>query len=216
MKSIALTPQLHEYLVSHSMPPDAILQELIIETHKLDNGAARMIPPEEGSLLTMLTRMIGAKKAIEIGTFTGYSSLCIARGLEENGTLLCCDINAEWGRTAQRYWQKAGLANQITLKIAPALETLRQLSDTPDFDLAFIDADKENYLNYYEEILRRTRVGGVILVDNTLWKGLIVDQSDMDPTTQAIKEFNDYVASDNRVYCMILNIADGLTILRKR
>lgn len=174
------------------------------------------IAPEQGTFLTLLTAAIGAQRAIEVGTFTGYSAICIARGLPESGRLLCLDVNAEWTAVARRYWQAAGVADRIELHLAPAAETLSALPAEPDFDLAFVDADKEGYTTYYEELVPRLRPGGVILVDNVLWSGEVVDESVGDQTTKLIRAFNDLVAADDRVESTILPIADGLTFARKK
>ncbi len=216
-KSIQLTPELHEYLVAHGTPPDAIQKELIEETRSRLGGAARMqIAPEQGAFMTLLCRAIGARRAIEVGTFTGYSALCLARGLPEDGLLICCDVSEEWAAIGRPFWERAGVANRIDLRIGPALETLRSLPATPDLDLAFIDADKPSYSDYYEELLPRLRVGGLILVDNVLWGGRVADPTADDPQTVAIRKFNDKVVVDTRVDCVMLPISDGLTLLRKR
>jgi caffeoyl-CoA O-methyltransferase len=174
------------------------------------------IAPEQGAFMTILTRLIGARHAIEVGTFTGYSSLSIARGLPDDGTLLCCDVSEEWTAIARKYWERAGLDDKIELRIAPALDTLRSLPAEERFDLAFIDADKESYPNYFEEVLARLRPNGVILVDNTLWMGAVTDPNTSDDQTNAIRAFNDAVAADDRVESTILTVGDGLTLIRKR
>ncbi|MFI5320754.1 MAG: O-methyltransferase [Myxococcota bacterium] len=216
MKSLGLSPELHAYLVAHGSPPDAVQRELIAETAKLGPIAVMQVAPEQGAFLTLIARLIGAREAVEVGTFTGYSSLALARGLAPGGRLLCCDVSAEWTAIARRAWERAGVADRIELRIAPAAETLRALPETPRFDLAFIDADKTNYGTYYEEILRRTRPGGLILVDNVLWSGSVIDASVQDDNTRAIRAFNDAVAADARVDCVMTPISDGLTLLRKR
>jgi caffeoyl-CoA O-methyltransferase len=164
--------------------------------------------------MTIFTKLVGAKTAVEVGTFTGYSALCIARGLPEDGRLLCCDVSDEYTQVGQPYWKRAGVDHKIVLKIAPALDTLQALPKERHIDLSFIDADKTNYTNYYEELLPRTRAGGAILVDNVLWSGSVVDASRDDDRTQAIRDFNDHVAADDRVECVMLPISDGLTVLR--
>jgi caffeoyl-CoA O-methyltransferase len=174
------------------------------------------IAPEQGTLMGLLAAAIGARSAVEVGTFTGSSSLCVARALPSDGKLLCCDVNAEWTSIARRYWERAGIANKITLKLAPAVETLKALPASHTFDFGFIDADKANYLSYYEEILRRMRPNGLLLVDNVLWNGAVVDQSKQDEDTQGIRKINDYIAHDTRVEAVMLGIADGLTIVRKK
>ncbi len=215
-KSFALSPELHEYLVAHGTPPDALQRELVEETKRLGGISMMQIAPEQGEFLTVFTRLIGARRAIEVGTFTGYSALCIARGLPADGHLLCCDVSEEWTSIGRRYWEKAGVADRIELVIAPAIETLRALPEAPTVDLAFIDADKPGYPDYYEALLARLRPGGVILIDNVLWHGAVVDPEDQGEQTQAIRSFNDRVAADERVDRVMLPIADGLTIARKR
>ena len=214
-KSFSLSPEVHEYLVAHGTPPDAVQRELIEETKALGGISMMQIAPEQGAFLTVLTRLIGARRAVEVGTFTGYSSLCIARGLPEDGDLLCCDVSEEWTSVARRYWEKAGVADRIELVIAPAADTLRALPRKETFDLAFIDADKSGYPVYYEEILARLRTGGVIAVDNVLWGGRVLDDTDHTDDTQAIREFNDFVAGDPRVQSVMLHVSDGLTLVRK-
>jgi caffeoyl-CoA O-methyltransferase len=215
-KSFHLTPAIHRYLVAHGTPPDEVLRDLIRETAKLGDISIMQIAPEQGAFMTLLARAIGARCVIEVGTFTGYSTLCLARGLPDDGRLIACDLSEEWTAIGRRYWEKAGVAHKIELRIGPALETLRSLPDQPAFDLAFIDADKPAYLTYYEEILKRLRSGGVILVDNVLRMGRVADPAVDDEQTLAIRAFNDRVAADPRADCVMLPIADGLTLLRKR
>ena len=215
-KSFHLSPEVHGYLVAHGAPPDAIQSALIEETARLGGISLMQIAPEQGAFMTLFARAIGARRAIEVGTFTGYSALCLARGLPDDGELVCCDVNAEWTAIGRRYWEKAGVAHKIDLRVAPALETLRSLPTSPPFDLAFIDADKPSYSDYYEEILARLRPGGVILADNVLWMGRVTDPQADDDQTRAIRAFNDRVAADDRVDCVMLPISDGLTLLRKR
>jgi len=215
-KAVQLTAALHAYLVAHGTPPDEIECELIDETHALGNIAIMQIAPEQGAFMTLLARMLGARRAIEIGTFTGYSALCLARGLPNDGELICCDVSEEWTNVGRRYWERAGVAHKIDLRIAPAIETLADLAHEPSFDLAFIDADKTAYITYFEALLPMIRAGGVILVDNVLWKGAVIDPEADDKNTLAIRKFNDFVAADPRVDCVMLPIADGLTLLRKR
>jgi caffeoyl-CoA O-methyltransferase len=215
-KSFHLSAEIHGYLVAHGAPPDAIQSALIEETGRLGGISLMQIAPEQGAFMTLFARAIGARRAIEVGTFTGYSALCLARGLPDDGELVCCDVNAEWTAIGRRHWEKAGVAHKIDLRVAPALETLRSLPAEPPFDLAFIDADKPSYVDYFEEILARLRPGGVILVDNVLWMGRVVDPEADDDQTRAIRAFNDRVAADARVDCVMLPISDGLTLLRKR
>jgi caffeoyl-CoA O-methyltransferase len=215
-KSHFLSPAVHEYLVAHGTPPDAVQQELIEATQALGSLSIMQIAPEQGAFLTLLARAVGAREAVEVGTFTGYSALCLARGLAEGGRLLCCDVSEEWTSIGRRFWEKAGVAHKIDLRLGPAAETLRALPAEERFDLAFIDADKPGYPVYYEEILRRLRPGGLILADNVLWFGRVADPSATDEQTAAIRRFNELVARDPRVECVMLPISDGLTLLRKR
>ena len=215
-KSFFLSPAISDYLVAHGTPPDEIQGRLIAETKTLGAVAGMQIAPEQGAFLTILTRLIGARQAVEVGTFTGYSALCIARGLPADGHLLCCDVNDEWTSIGRRYWSEAGLEERIELRLAPAGETLRALPADTSFDLAFIDADKPNYGLYYDEILARLRPGGVVLVDNVLWHGEVVDASRSDANVDAIRDFNDRIAGDDRVEAVMLPISDGLTLIRKR
>jgi caffeoyl-CoA O-methyltransferase len=165
--------------------------------------------------MTMLAGLMGARHAIEVGTFTGYSSICVARGLAPGGRLICCDISEEWTSVARAYWQKAGLADRIELRLGPALGTLRALPGEPSFDLAFIDADKEGYIAYWGELVPRVRGGGVILVDNTFLHGRILDPKPGD-RAQAVRDFNDHALADGRVDLVMLSVGDGLTMARKR
>jgi caffeoyl-CoA O-methyltransferase len=215
-KSFHLAPEIHAYLVAHGTPPDEIQKSLIEETQKLGGISIMQIAPEQGAFMTILARTLGARRAVEVGTFTGYSALCLARGLPDDGRLICCDVSEEWAAVGRPYWEKAGVAHKIDLRIAPAIETLRSLPRTQDVDLAFIDADKTSYRDYYEELLMRLRPGGVILVDNVLWMGQVVNPDADDEQTQAIRAFNDAVAADERVDCVMLAVSDGLTLLRKR
>jgi caffeoyl-CoA O-methyltransferase len=165
--------------------------------------------------MTMLTRLLGVRSAVEVGTFTGYSSLCIAEGLARGGRLLCCDVSEEWTSIAREHWQRAGVADRIDLRIAPALDTLRTLSTDAHIDLAFIDADKPNYPHYFDEIVPRLSRSGVLLVDNVLWGGRVIASDADDENTVAIRAFNTKVAADSRVECVMLPISDGLTMIRR-
>jgi caffeoyl-CoA O-methyltransferase len=215
-KSFHLSPAVHEYLIGHGQPPDPVQRELIEETKRLGGISLMQIAPEQGAFMTLLTRATGARRAVEVGTFTGYSALCIARGLPADGRLLCCDVSEEWTAIGRRAWEKAGVADRIELRIGPAAETLAALPAEPAFDLGFIDADKGGYPVYYEEILARLRPGGLILVDNVLWFGRVADPAADDEATQQIRAFNARVAADDRVERVMLAIGDGLTIVRKR
>jgi caffeoyl-CoA O-methyltransferase len=212
-----VSPAVNDYLLAHSEPADAVLRDLAEETHRDLGGSAGMqISHDEGELLTMLTRLVGARNAVEVGTFTGYSALCIARGLAEGGHLLCCDVSEEWTSIARRAWERAGLADRITLRLAPALETLRALPAEPHLDLAFVDADKGGYRAYAEELIPRLRRDGLLLVDNVLWSGRVLDPGDEGEDTGHIRAFNDWLVADERVECVMLPVADGLTMARRR
>ncbi len=216
-KSFHLSPAIHEYIVAHGSPPDEIQRWLIDETKsRVPDRALMQIAPEQGAFMTVLARLLGVRRAVEVGTFTGYSALCIARGLDPDGQLLCCDVSEEWTALAREAWGRAGVADRIDLRIAPAIETLRALPHDEDIDLVFIDADKTSYADYYAELLPRLRPNGVILVDNTLWMGTVIDGSVTDDNTNAIRAFNDMVAADDRVDTVLLPISDGLTLVRKR
>lgn len=211
-----LRPNLHPYLVAHTTPPDALSRDLIAETaDRFPDHVIMQIGPEQGTFMTMLTSLMGARRAIEVGTFTGYSSLCLARGLADGGKLICCDISDEWTSLARAYWQKAGLSDRIELRLGPGLDTLRGLPLAPEFDLAFIDADKTGYIGYWEEIVPRLRRGGVILVDNTFFHGWIFE-SHPDQNAQAIRDFNDHALADDRMDVVMLPVGDGLTLARKK
>ncbi len=205
------------YIAERSTPqPDAALDELRAETSALGDVSTMQVSYDEGALLTILTRLAVATVAVEIGTFTGYSSICIARGLAPGGRLLCCDVSEEYTSIARRAWERAGVADRIELRLAPALDTVRALPVDEPIDVAFIDADKPNYVNYYEELLPRLRQGGLILADNTLWSGQVGDAAaEATANLTAIRRFNDTVAADARVASYILPVSDGLTIITK-
>ena len=171
---------------------------------------------DQVALMTLLTRLVGAKTAVEVGTFTGTSALAIARGLAEGGRLLCCDVSEEWTAIAREGWRRAGVDDCIDLKIAPALDTLRALPNEPTIDLVFVDADKPNYSAYLAELIPRVRQGGLVLVDNTIWYGQVINAAVNDPDTVAIRKVNDELAADARLDSVIVPIGDGLTVCRKR
>ena len=215
-QSLGLGSDLHSYLVAHGTPPDPVLSRLITDTEAMGEIARMQISPEQGALLTMLAKILGAHLIVEVGTFTGYSSVCLARGLAEGGRLICCDVSTEYTARAVQAWKEAALDDRVDLRIAPAADTLRAMPSDPPIDFAFIDADKGGYAVYFEEIITRMRPGGVVAVDNVLWSGRVVDLSDTSADTAAIRAFNDMVAADGRVDAVMLPIADGLTLLRKR
>lgn len=216
LESPWLDPSISAYLAAHTTQPDDVLVNLRAETAAaLGRASVMQISPDQGALLTLLTGLTGATFAVEVGTFTGYSSISIARGLRPEGRLLCCDVSEEYTATARTAWDRAGLAERIELRIAPALETLQTLPSHEHVDLVFIDADKPSYAAYWDELVPRVRQGGLLLVDNTLWSGRVTDPDTDDETTTVIRAFNDKVAADPRVVSYILPIADGLTIARK-
>jgi caffeoyl-CoA O-methyltransferase len=216
-KSFFLGTAIADYIVAHSTPPDEVQRWLIEETRaNVSDLALMQISPEQGAFMQLLVGALGAKRAVEVGTFTGYSALCIARGLGEGGRLTCCDVSEEWTAIGREAWKRAGVDGRIELVIAPAIETLQALPADDPIDVAFIDADKPSYAAYFEELVPRVRTNGLILVDNTLWGGAVVDDNAQDEGTTAIRAFNDLVASDDRVETAMLPLGDGVTVLRKR
>ncbi|GAA1522417.1 class I SAM-dependent methyltransferase [Dactylosporangium maewongense] len=215
-QTLALTDALHAYVVANGSEPDDLVRDLIEETAAaLPRDAGMQVAPEQAALLTMLTRISGARQALEIGTFTGLSSIAIARGLAEGGRLTCLDVSEEFTSIARRYWRRGGLDDRIELRIGPAAETLGALPAEPHLDLTFIDADKTGYLGYWEAVVPRTRPGGLILVDNVLRHGHVLDPDPGDHGTLAIVEFNRRVLADERVESVLIPIADGLTLARR-
>ncbi len=209
----ALNDVLYDHMTAVSMPPDELLSELIAETDALTpDWAGMQIAPAQGSFMYLLTRMIGARRALEIGTFTGYSSICIARALSPDGKLICCDDSAEWTAVARRYWQRAGLADRIELRLGEALPAILAMPREEQFDLVFLDADKSSNWRYYEESLPRLRQGGVILIDNA-FSG--VESQDAERARRS-RDLNECVSADERTDSVLLPIADGLILARKR
>ncbi|MET7639701.1 class I SAM-dependent methyltransferase [Streptomyces sp. NPDC005438] len=212
-----IDPAVSAYLLEHCTPPDPIQSELREETlSRTGDRSGMQTSQDEAELLAMLVRLTGARFVVEVGVFTGYSSLAMARALPEGGRLLACDVSEEWTSIARRYWERAGVADRIDLRVAPAVETLRTLPSEPSVDLAFIDADKTGYPAYWEEIVPRVRPGGLILLDNVLWSGRVTDPSNQEDNTLAIRQVNDLVTADERVDSLILPVRDGLTLARKR
>lgn len=217
-KTFTLPDTLYRYLLDVSLRDDPLRVRLRRET-ATDAMAQMQSAPEQGQFMALLVRLIRARKALEIGVYTGYSALCVASALPAEGRLVACDINASWTAVAQRYWQEAGVDGKIELRLAPALETLDALianGESGSFDFAFIDADKENYAGYYERALTLLRHGGLIAVDNTLWSGQVADPAFQDTETCAIRAFNESLHRDERVDISLIPIADGLTLARKR
>ncbi|MEK7425304.1 MAG: class I SAM-dependent methyltransferase [Actinomycetota bacterium] len=208
-------PELAAYIAAHSSSPDEVQRHLMTVTEERTGGHSRMqIGGDQGTLFEMLARAMGARSAIEIGTFTGYSSLAIARGMGPGTRLICCDVSEEWTAIARQHWELGGVADRIDLRIAPALHTIDSLPPDLRFDLAFIDADKTNYSNYYEALLPRMNPTSVILVDNTLWSRRVLDDTSDDRDTVALREFNRLVAADPRVRCVIIPMGDGVTMIQ--
>jgi caffeoyl-CoA O-methyltransferase len=212
-RSEQISLHLNAYLTAHSTPPDAVLRELATETaERYPNDVGLQVAPELGTFLTLLTRLARAHTAIEVGTFTGYSSICLARGLADGGKLLCCDVSSEWTSVARKYWEKAGVADRIELRIGSALDTIRALPADEQFDVAFIDADKLSYPKYWGELVPRVRSGGVIMVDNTFSHGRVLDAGNDNPSVIAVRTMNDLAAADERVELVMVPIGDGVTV----
>jgi predicted O-methyltransferase YrrM len=204
------------YASAHSSRPDGVQLALQDATRKRTGSAAGMqIGDDQAVLMEIIARAMGARRAVEVGTFTGYSALALVRGMGPEGRLLCCDVNEKWTAIAREYWERAGVSDQIELRLGPAMDTLRALPPGEQFDLAFLDADKPGYLAYYQEIVPRLRVGGLLLADNTLQGGDVLDAGASDQSTVAIRAFNDTVAVDARVRQVLLPIGDGVTFLQK-
>ncbi|MBV8198878.1 MAG: class I SAM-dependent methyltransferase [Candidatus Eremiobacteraeota bacterium] len=217
VKSKFVDPKIQEYIIAATVAEHPVLRELREETSALEN--ARMaIGPEQGQLMALLAHVIGARRYLEIGVFTGYSSLAMALALPDDGYILACDVSEEYTSVARRYWQKAGVAKKIDLRIAPALDTLERVAaeDAAPFDMAFIDADKANVNRYYDAALRLVRPGGLILVDNVLWGGAVLDPDDEDPDTLALRQLSLRAGRDERVEVALVPICDGLLVAAKR
>lgn len=215
--TIRMNDQIDEYLLRVSLRESDVQRRLREETATLEFGGMQ-ISPVQGQLMRMLAGLVGARRAIEVGVFTGYSALCVALALPEDGELIACDVNEEWTAIARRFWSEAGVASRITLKIAPAVETLDSLirgGRTGEFDFAFIDADKTGYDMYYERCLELLRPGGLALFDNVLWGGAVADESDSSEDTEALRVFNARISDDPRIELCMLPVGDGLTIARK-
>ncbi len=215
-RSHYIDPKIDDYSAAHSTGPNEHqrkLQQVTIE--KTGRAAGMQIGDDQAVLMEMLVRAMGVKRAIEIGTFTGYSALAVAMGLVPDGQLLCCDVSEDWGAIARDAWQQAGVSDRVELRIGPGLDTLRSLPSDELFDFAFIDADKTGYANYYEEVLRRLRPGGLILLDNMLQGGRVVDSSSDDESATAIRSLNDAIADDPRVKVVLLPIGDGVSFVQK-
>ncbi len=215
--TLAMTDQLHAYLLTVTQAPHPVAQRLRDVTAKLPMGMMQ-ISIEQGNLMGLLIKLTGAKRLLEVGTFTGYSALISALALPADGTIVCCDVSDEWTSIGRPYWQEAGVEKNIDLRIAPAVETLDALiadGKSGTFDFAFIDADKSNYDHYYERALKLVRTGGIISVDNTLWYGKVADDNVVDDDTVALRNLNGKMSTDSRVLCSLIPIGDGYTVCLK-
>jgi len=216
-KTFALSDELYDYLLKASLREPDLLRRLREETAR-EEMARMQISPEQGQFMSLLVKMIGAKRVLEVGVFTGYSSLSIALALPADGIIIACDISEEWTSIARRYWEEAGVAGKIDLRLAPAIQTLDGLlmdGNEGGFDFVFIDADKENYLQYYERALQLVRTGGLIAIDNVLWSGRVADPGDQEKGTLAIRFFNNHLKDDKRIALSLVPISDGLTLALK-
>jgi caffeoyl-CoA O-methyltransferase len=214
-KFTALTPELHRFLVERGAREDDVLRRLRIETEAIGEAARMQISPDQGALLRLLAMALGARSALEVGTFTGYSAICIARGLGPGGRLLACELSEEYAEIARRWFEQAELGERIELRIGPAIETLRALPPEPSFDLAFIDADKPSYPDYYEEALARLRRGGLLALDNLLLGGRVLDP-EHDESARTIRALAERLRDDERVDLAMVGVADGIALARKR
>ena len=215
-KITALTQDLCRYMIGHRSAEDQVLTDLRRETLRVvSDKAGMMISEEQGILLRMLVAALAPKLVVEVGTFTGYSALCMAQALPKGGRLICCDVNDEWTSVGKPYWRRADVADRIDLRIAPALETINGLPANEEIDFAFLDADKCNYVQYFEAIVPKLRTNGLIAADNVLWHNWSMDAHNQDPETVGIREFNEHVLRDDRVETVMLHVGDGLTLIRK-
>src|ERR1700761_6051019 len=216
-RTLDLDDRLYDYLLKFGVRESDLLKELRAETSKL-SGAGMQIGADQGAFMHLLAGVIGAKRALEVGTFTGYSSLCVAAALPADGKLICCDVSEEYTSVARNYWRRAGLENKIELRLGPGVATLDALIEAKvaPFDFVFIDADKTNYPNYYERALKLVRTGGLIAIDNVLWGGDVANPAENDEDTQAIRALNEKVRADERVTLSMIPLGDGLTLARKR
>ena len=216
-RTLSIDDRIYDYLCDVSVKEPELLRQLREETATLEYSVMQ-ISPEQGQFMSLLIKLMGAQRALEIGTFTGYSSICVASAMPESGRLICCDISPQWTEMAERYWAKAGLESKIALYSQPAEQTLQMLLDDGEdgsFDFIFIDADKQNYIKYYEMSLRLLRKGGIMAIDNTLWSGAVADPENTEPGTRAIRRFNEMLKADDRITQSLLTIGDGLTLILK-
>lgn len=215
---LQMTPELHQYMLANSLREPEVLQQMREEVSKMPE-AAMLLAPEQGQFLAFLLKLIGAKRTVEVGVFTGCSTIWTALSLPDDGRIIACDVSEEYTAVAQRYWQQANVSDKIDLRLAPAGDTLAQLIEdgqAGQFDFAFIDADKGNYGLYYEQCLTLLRPGGLMVFDNVLWSGAVIDESDQSEDTVAIRQLNQMAHQDNRIDVSIVPIGDGLLLARKR
>lgn len=215
VKGVARTPHLIQYVLAHSDPLDDVQRDLVAQTRLLGRDARMQVSPEQAPLLTFLVRLVGARRVVEVGTFTGLSSLALAKGLPDEGRLVCFDVSDTWTALAQRAWDRAGVADQVELRLGDAHRTLPSLADGGPVDVAFVDADKEGYGDYLELLLPHLRPGGLLIFDNTLSRGRVLDD-DATGSAAAVRDFNARLAADERLDVVLLPLADGLTLTRKR
>lgn len=214
-RAVEVTSAIYEYLVAHSTPPDPIYEAIRADTlEQAGDWAGMQIGPDQFTFLRLLAQLVGVRLAVEVGTFTGTSAVAVAGALQPGGRLVCCDISEEWTSIARRHWQAAGLSERIDLRLGPAVDTLAALGEQP-VDFAFIDADKPAYVDYYEALVPRLRPGGILVADNVLWRGQVVDAAVTDESTEALRRFNDHAAADDRVTNVMVAVGDGLLICRR-
>jgi caffeoyl-CoA O-methyltransferase len=217
-RRLQITDEIHRYLVDHSVREPDVLARLRAATASLPQ-AGMQIGPEQGQLMALLAKLVGAKRCIEVGVFTGYSSLAVALALPEDGRILACDVSEQWTAIARRFWREAGVEHKIELKLQPAVRTLEELlaaGEAGRYDFAFVDADKPAYDSYYELLLKLLRPGGLMALDNTLWSGAVLDPNEREPNTVALRALNDKLHRDERIDLSLLPVGDGLTLARKR
>jgi caffeoyl-CoA O-methyltransferase len=214
-ESFLLSDELAAYVADHSPRPGDVDAALIEATEALGDVEIMRLSTTQASFLGMLAQLLGARSVVEVGTFTGYSALHLARSIGPDGHLLCCDVSEEYTRIAREHWERAGVADRIDLRIAPAIETLRALPDEPSIDLAFVDADKGGYIDYHDELIPRLRPGGLLVADNVLWFGAVIDADNTSDDTEALRRFNDHAAADPRTDTVLLTVGDGFLLSRR-
>ena len=216
--SIQLSEKVYEYLLGHSLRESTVCQQLREHTDAMPT-ATMQVSPEQGQFMAFLVELTGTRKAVEVGTFTGYSALCVAQALPEDGALVCCDVSEVWTGVGKKYWEQAGVSDRVDLRIGPAVDTLKSIRDAGEegtFDFGFIDADKTSYQSYYEHMLSLLRTGGLLLIDNVLWGGSVADPGKTDQDTEAIRALNAFLHQDDRISLSMLPVGDGLTLALKR